>query len=84
MVEDRGARKCVVCRAGDRGRAHAGRCSLIRLIEAELRAKLDTGLSLEFDSYALDMVSRAGVVQKLMVAGIDLGVAMTAVGLTDD
>ena len=54
------------------------------LIEAELRAKLDTGLSLEFDSYALDMVSRAGVVQKLMVAGVDLGVAMTAVGLTDD
>ena len=41
---------------------HAGRGPLVRLIEAELRAKLDTGLSPEFDSYALDMVSRAGVV----------------------
>ena len=44
------------------GRARRGRGLLVRLIEAELRAKLDTGLSPEFDSYALDMVSRAGVV----------------------
>ncbi len=51
---------------------HAGRGPLVRLIEAELRAKLDTGLSPEFDSYALDMVSRASVVQKLTGAGADL------------
>ena len=53
-------------------------------IEADLPAKLDTGQSLEFDSYALDIVSRAGVVQKLTVAGVGLGVAMTGVSLTDD
>ena len=56
---------------------------LARLLEAELRAKLDSGVSLEFDSYALDMVSRAQVVAKLTAAGVDLAVAMGAVGLAD-
>ena len=57
---------------------------LARMIEAELRAKIDSGVSLEFDSYAMDLVSRAQVVAKLTGAGVDLGVAMAAVGLADD
>ena len=57
---------------------------LARLIEAELRAKIDSGIGLEFDSYSLDMVSRSQVVAKLTGAGVDLGVAMAAVGLSDD
>ena len=46
--------------------------------------KIDSGVSLEFDSYAVDMVSRAQVVAKLTAAGVDLGVALAAVGLADD
>ena len=42
------------------------------MVEARVRAKLDTGLSPEFDSYALVMVSRASVAQKLTGAGADL------------
>ena len=54
---------------------------LARLIEAELSRKLETDIRLGFDSYALDMVSRAQVVHKLTAAGVDIGVAMAAVGL---
>ena len=56
---------------------------LARLLEHELTAKLETPISLKFDSYALDMVSRAQVVAKLVSAGVDIGVAMTSVGLSD-
>lgn len=56
---------------------------LAKLVEHELSAKLDTPVELRFDSYALDMVSRAGVVQKLTAAGVDIGVAMAAVGIGD-
>ena len=56
---------------------------LAKLLEHELTAKLDTPVSLRFDSHALDMVSRAGVVQKLTAAGVDIGVAMAAVGIGD-
>ena len=57
---------------------------LARLLEAELSLKLDAPIRLTFDSYALDMVSRSQVVQKLAAAGIDTGVAMAAVGLAPD
>ena len=54
---------------------------IAKLIEHELSMALDAPVSLEFDSYALDMVSRAQVVSKLTSAGVGLGVAMSAVGL---
>ena len=57
---------------------------LARLLEHELSAKLETPVKLKFDSYALDMVSRATVVAKLTQAGVAPGVALAAVGLADD
>ena len=54
------------------------------LLEAELRAKLEVDLTLTFDTYPLDMVSRAQVVQKLVQAGVDAVTAMGAVGLMVD
>ena len=38
---------------------------------------------LRFDGYALDLVSRASVVQKLTAAGVELAVALEAVNLSD-
>ena len=43
---------------------------LARMVEHELSAKLDSPVRLRFDSYALDMVSRATVVAKLVQAGV--------------
>ncbi len=57
---------------------------LARVLEAELSRKLGATIRLRFDGYALDMVSRAQVVQKLAQAGVALEVAMSAVGMTDD
>ena len=57
---------------------------LARLVEHELTVKLETPVELKFDSYALDMVSRATVVAKLTGAGVAPGVALAAVGLVDD
>ena len=57
---------------------------LARVVEHELRAKLETPVRLRFDSYAMDMVSRATVVAKLTQAGVAPGVALAAVGLADD
>ena len=54
------------------------------MVEHELTAKLETPVRLRFDSYALDMVSRATVVAKLTGAGVAPGVALAAVGLADD
>ena len=53
------------------------------LIAAELSAKLGAPIALKFDGYALDMVSRAQVVDKLTRAGVALNVAMSAVGLDE-
>lgn len=47
----------------------------IALVEAEVQLK--------FDSYALDMVSRAQVVSKLAQAGVPMTTALAAVGLDD-
>ena len=49
----------------------------------ELSRQLGESVSFRFDNYALDMVSRAQVVSKLTASGVDLGVAMAAVGLGD-
>ncbi len=52
-----------------------------RCVEAELSAKLETGVTLTHDSYALDMVSRASVVDKLVRAGVPTATALEAVGI---
>ena len=54
---------------------------LARLLEHELTVKLEAEVKLGFDTYALDMVSRAQVVQKLAQAGVDVSTAMMAVGM---
>ena len=54
---------------------------LAKLLEHELRMRLEADVRLEFDTYALDMVSRAQVVHKLTAAGVALPVALAAVGL---
>ena len=56
---------------------------LARLVEHELTLKLETPVKLKFDSYALDMVSRATVVAKLAQAGVPMATALDAVGLVD-
>ena len=56
---------------------------LARLLEVELSAKLETDVRLRFDSYPLDMISRAQVVDKLVKAGVEVGTALDAVGLSD-
>ena len=54
---------------------------LARLVEHELTLKLETPVELKFDSYALDMVSRATVVAKLAQAGVPMATALEAVNL---
>ena len=54
---------------------------LARLVEYELTVKLETPVTLKFDSYALDMVSRATVVAKLAQAGVPMATALEAVNL---
>ena len=56
---------------------------LARLLEAELSRKLEAEIRLKFDTYPLDVVSRAQVVHKLTAAGVALPVALAAVGLDD-
>ena len=54
---------------------------MARLVEHELTAKLETKVELKFDTYALDMVSRATVVAKLAQAGVQMATALDAVEL---
>ena len=54
---------------------------LARILEAELSRKLEAEIKLRFDTYPLDMVSRAQVVSKLVQAGVALDTATMAVGL---
>ena len=56
---------------------------LAKLLEHELTMKLETPVSLKFDTYALDMVSRSQVVDKLVRAGVPTATALSAVGLDD-
>ena len=55
-----------------------------RLIEHELTMRLEATVKLRFDSYPMDVVSRATVVSKLTQAGVSLPVALAAVGLGED
>ena len=52
-----------------------------RRVESELSEKLETDVKLAHDSYALDMVSRASVVDRLVRAGVPVATALAAVGL---
>ena len=54
---------------------------LARILEHELTEKLAEPVKLRFDSYPIDVVSRAQVVAKLTAAGVALPVALDAVGL---
>ena len=56
---------------------------LAKLLEHELTAKLETPIKLRFDSYAMDMVSRATVVAKLTQAGVPMATALDAIGLAE-
>ena len=54
---------------------------LAKILEHEFTVNLEAEVKLKFDTYALDMVSRAQVVAKLTAAGVSLPVALDAVGL---
>ena len=53
-----------------------------KLLEHEIRQRLEVDVKIRHDTYALDMVSRAQVVAKLTAAGVALPVALAAVGLS--
>ena len=57
--------------------------SVARLVEYELSLKLETPITLEFPNlkYFADLQSRAGVVQRLGAAGVELQDAMNEAGL---
>ena len=52
-------------------------------LERELQRNINENIKLKSDNYALDMVSRAQVVDKLTRSGVAINVAMEAVGLND-
>lgn len=57
---------------------------LSRMIERELRDKVDDAIRLKHETYFVDMVGRSQVVAKLTDSGVALNVALAAVGLGDD
>ena len=56
---------------------------ITRLLEHELRLRLEVDVQLRHDTYAMDMVSRAQVVHKLAAAGVPLPTALAAVGFDE-
>lgn len=54
---------------------------LARLLEHELRAKLEADVSLSFDPYPLDVAGRAGAFAKLVQGGMDVTEALVASGV---
>ena len=54
---------------------------ITKLLEHELRLRLEVDVRLRHDTYAMDMVARSQVVSKLAQAGVALPVALAAVGL---
>ncbi len=56
---------------------------MAKILEHELTEKLEAEVSLKFDTYALDMVSRAQVVSKLAQAGVPMTTALSAVGIAE-
>ena len=58
---------------------------LAKILGHELTMKLETEVKLKFDSYPLDMVSRAQVVSKLsQIEGLSTDKILSIVGLLDD
>ena len=54
---------------------------LAKILAHELTMRFETEVKIDFDNYAMDMVSRAQVVSKLSQAGVELATALAAVGL---
>ena len=57
---------------------------LARLLEHELRAKLEADVRLRFDPYPLDVAGRAAGFAKMVQGGVTVEQALTASGLLDD
>ena len=53
----------------------------VSILEYELTTKLDRPITLELDNYAMDMVSRASVVAKLVQAGAAPAMALAVAGI---
>ena len=54
---------------------------LARLLEHELREKLEADVHLSFDPYPLDVQGRAAAFAKMVTGGVDIAQALTASGL---
>ena len=54
---------------------------LARILEHELRAKLEADVRLRFDPYALDVQGRAAAFAKMVTGGVSIEQALTASGL---
>ena len=57
---------------------------LARLLEAELSAKLETPVRLNFDLYNVDLAGRAQAFQKLVAGGVAVNEALATSGLLAD
>ena len=57
---------------------------LARMIEHELRVKLDAEVKLKFDNYPLDLAGRAQAFQKLVAGGVGVNEALATSGLLTD
>ena len=57
---------------------------LARLLETELRTKLEADIRLRFDRYALDVQGRAAAFAKMVTGGVSIEQALTASGLLDN
>ena len=54
---------------------------LAKLLEHELTMKLETDVSLKFDTYPLDLAGRAQAFQKLVAGGVAVNEALISAGL---
>ena len=54
---------------------------LAKLIEHELKAKLETEVRLKFDAYPIDLAGRAQAFQKLVAGGVAVNEALVTAGL---
>ena len=57
---------------------------LARLLQRELRAKLEADITLKFDNYPLDLAGRAQSFQKLVAGGMAINDALAVSGLMVD
>ena len=65
-------------------RWHQNLClPLAKILEQELREKLEVDIRLTLDGYARDLVGRSQVVSRLVGAGVNLDTALMAAGITE-